>query len=92
MDSEVGMGDNRDVQGQDIPASQTPPSRNVTKRFLFSRACDFLNQQSVRSNAGQILVPRKERRKAARDMAARVIKMIHKEKRENAAQGESNEN
>jgi hypothetical protein len=47
---------------------------------------------SQQSRPGQILVSRKDRRKAARDMAARVIKMIHEEKLEKCCQRESNEN
>jgi len=49
-------------------------SRQVVTRFLTDRANAFLHQNCAKSKDGQPLIPRKARRKAARELAKRLTK------------------
>lgn len=50
-------------------------TRQMVKGFLFSKAEEFLKKNSVRhAKTGEALLPRRERRKAARELANRMSK------------------
>lgn len=56
------------------------PSGPAVEHFLYERAMVFLRDNSVKTQKGVILVPRKERRQAARDIAKRLTKRIKEER------------
>lgn len=51
------------------------PSKQAVQEFLFERANNFLAEKSAKTgNGNHIVVPRKQRRKVAREIAKRLTK------------------